>query len=167
MSGQEVVFLILGAVATIAALVVVASRNVVHGALMLAVSLGAVGATFMLLGAEFVGWTQILIYVGAVVVLLLFGLMLTKAPIGRVALDNQQRGVAFVVAAGTFAMLTWMIWSAFGDEEIALEGASRTAEIGRSIFSGFVLPFEAVSVLLLAALVGAIVLARRDDGGEQ
>lgn len=164
MSPQEIVFLVLGLLAGAGAIMVVASKNVIHGALFLAATLAAVGAVFLLLGAEFVGWVQVLIYVGAIVVLLLFGLMLTKAPIGRDALDNQQRGIAFVVAAGTFGVLTWLIWRTFDTPayRIALEHPVRTADIGNSLFSKFVLPFEAVSILLLAALVGAIVIARKD-----
>ena len=69
------------------------ASNVVHAALYLVVTLASVGAVYLLLGAEFVAWVQILIYVGAIVILLLFALMLTKAPIGRDTLDNQQRGV--------------------------------------------------------------------------
>ena len=162
MSGHEVLFAIIVAIAGVGGALVVSSRNVVHAALFLVAALASIAALFLLLGAEFVGWTQILIYVGAIVVLLLFGIMLTKAPMGRMALDNQKRGVAFLVAAGTFGVLTWLIWDAFGEEEIPLRQAVRTEEIGRSMFDRFVLPFEAISVLLLAALVGAIVLARKD-----
>lgn len=162
MNGHEVILAIIVAVAGVSGALVVSSRNVVHAALFLVAALGSVAALFLLLGAEFVGWTQVLIYVGAIVVLLLFGIMLTKAPIGRTALDNQNRGAAFLVAAGIFGVLTWLIWDAFGDEQIPLKQAVTTAEIGRSMFDRFVLPFEAISVLLLAALVGAIVLARKD-----
>ena len=153
---------IFGAVAAISAVAVVLSRNVVHAALYLVVVLGAAGAIFLVLGAEFVGWTQILIYVGAIVVLLLFGLMLTAAPIGTHALDNQQRGVAFLTSAAVFGVFTFIIWRSFGSQRIHLNQVVRTSDIGRSLFSGYILPFEVVSVLLLAALVGAIVLAKKD-----
>jgi NADH-quinone oxidoreductase subunit J len=162
MSGQEWFFAGIVAVAGLSGAFVVSSRNVVHAALFLVATLGSVAALFMLLGAEFVGWTQILIYVGAIVVLLLFGIMLTRAPLGASTLDNQSKGLALVVAAGTFAVLTWLIWDAFGDEKIPLKQVVRTQDIGKSLFERFVLPFEAISVLLLAALVGAIVLARKD-----
>jgi NADH-quinone oxidoreductase subunit J len=153
---------IFGAVAALSAIAVVLSKNVVHAALYLVLVLGAAGAIFLMLGAEFVGWTQILIYVGAIVVLLLFGLMLTAAPIGRSALDNQQRGVALITAAAVFGVFTFIIWRSFGGQRIHLNQVVRTADIGRSLFSGYILPFELVSVLLLAALVGAIVLAKKD-----
>jgi len=162
LTGQEIVFTGVTVASGVSGALVVASRNVVHAALFLVAALGSVAALFLLLGAEFVGWTQILIYVGAIVVLLLFGIMLTRAPMGRMALDNQNRGIGFLVAAGTFGVLTWLIWDAFGDERIPLKQVVRTKEIGVSLFNRFVLPFEAISVLLLAALVGAIVLARKD-----
>jgi NADH-quinone oxidoreductase subunit J len=161
-SGPEIIFAVIVAVSGVSGALVVSSRNVVHAALFLVATLGSIAALFMLLGAEFVGWTQILIYVGAIVVLLLFGIMLTRAPMGRMALDNQKRWSALVVAAGTFGVLTWLIWDAFGDETVPLKQVVRTKEIGTSLFDRFVLPFEAISVLLLAALVGAIVLARKD-----
>jgi len=163
LSWPGVVVLAFGAVTAIAAVAVVAARNVVHAALYLVGVLGSIGAIFLVLGAEFVGWTQILVYVGAIVVLLLFGLMLTAAPIGRASLDNEQRGLALVCAAAVFGVFTYLIWNAFGKERIELSQIVRTKQIGQSLFSGYVLPFELVSVLLLAALVGAIVLAKKDQ----
>lgn len=150
-------------VSAIFAVAVVGSRNVVRAALYLIGVLGGLGIIFLLLGAEFVGWTQILVYVGAIVVLLLFGLMLTAAPIGRYALDNQQRLIAGLVSGGVFVGLTVLIWNAFGNEEIPLDQVVRTRDIGTSLFTNSVLPFELVSVLLLAALVGAILLAKKDE----
>jgi NADH:ubiquinone oxidoreductase subunit 6 (subunit J) len=82
MTGVEILFALLGAVAVAAALLVVGSSNLVHAALWLVVALGALAGCYLLLTAEFIAWVQVLIYVGAVVVLLLFGLMLTRAPIG-------------------------------------------------------------------------------------
>ena len=162
MSWPGVFVTIFGALAVIASVALVLSRNVVHAALYLVLVLGAAGAIFLLLGAEFVGWTQILIYVGAIIVLLLFGLMLTSAPIGRHALDNQQRSLAFVVSAAVFGVFTFIIWRSFGSQRIHLNQVVHTSDVGRSLFGGYILPFELVSVLLLAALVGAIVLAKKD-----
>jgi NADH-quinone oxidoreductase subunit J len=140
----------------------VTSRNVVHAALYLVVTLAMVGGVYLLVAAEFLAWVQVLIYVGAIVVLLLFSLMLTKAPIGREALDNQQRGVAALVGLGVLAGLAFLIQDTFAGERIEIE-AARTSEIGVAIFRDFVLPFEVVSVLLLAALIGAVVIARKDE----
>jgi NADH-quinone oxidoreductase subunit J len=159
---QEWIFVILGAVSTVSALRLVTSKNVVHAALYLVGALAGVGGVYLLLAAEFVAWVQVLIYVGAIVVLLLFGLMLTRAPIGREALDNQQRGFAAVIGLGVLAGLTVLVWDAFSGARIDLS-TTRTAGVGNSLFTTFVLPFEVVSFLLLAALIGAIVLARKEE----
>ena len=162
MTIQEWIFTALALVGTAAAVRLVTAKNVVHAALLLVVSLAMVAGIYLLLAAEFVAWVQVLIYVGAIVVLLLFGLMLTRAPIGREALDNQQRAVSAIVALGILAGLAVLIWDAFEGAQIELTTSS-TAAVGTNLFRSFVLPFEVVSFLLLAALVGAIVLARRED----
>ena len=171
MTAQEYAFLVVAVVGSLAAIAVVTARNVVHAALYLVVSLASVGITFLLVGAEFVGWTQILIYVGAIVILFLFGLMLTKAPIGRDTLDHQiqNRIVGGVVALLMFlglASLTLRVWPV-GTTPASAPVDGSTAAIGTSLFHDYVLPFEVVSFLLLAALIGAIVLARKDDGGDE
>jgi len=165
-TAQEYAFLVTAVIGSMAAVGVVTARNVVHAALYLVVALASVGVTFLLLGAEFVGWVQILIYVGAIVVLFLFGLMLTKAPIGRDSLDGKNRAVGAVVAILIFVGLLGMVVTAFPIEEAPTPppAPGGSTEIGKSIFEDFVLPFEAVSFVLLAALIGAIVLARKDDG---
>jgi NADH-quinone oxidoreductase subunit J len=172
MVAQNIAFGILAAASVLAALRLVTTKNVVHAALYLVVVLTSVAALYVLLFAEFVAVTQLLVYVGAVVVLFLFGIMLTRGPIGREhGLDNDQRGIAAVTALFLVGVLTYVLVDFFGDQEFhTLEGASAatvTAErgtrvVGDSIFSTYLVPFEAVSLLLLAALVGAIVLARRD-----
>jgi NADH-quinone oxidoreductase subunit J len=159
---QEWIFAAVALVGTAAALRLVTSQNVVHAALYLVLSLAAVAGTYVLLAAEFVAWVQVLIYIGSVVVLLLFGLMLTRAPIGREALDNQQRFIAAVVALAVTAGLGILLWEGFGATEFELTRGT-TAMVGESLFTRFVLPFEVVSFLLLAALIGAIVLARKED----
>jgi NADH-quinone oxidoreductase subunit J len=96
---------------------------------------------------------------------MLFGLMLTRAPIGQSNLDNNQRLLAALVAGAVFIVTSIVLIDAFKDENVNIdvtEGIS-TQEVGDLIFRAFVLPFEVISVLLLAALVGAIVMARRDD----
>ena len=164
MTAQEYAFAVIAAVGSISAIAVVTARNVVHAALYLVVALLSVGATFLLLGAEFAGWVQILIYVGAIVILFLFGLMLTKAPIGREALDNQRRGVAFLVALAVLGGLIYLVAGAFDWDAARIDPVEGSvAAVGSSIFSRFVLPFEVISFLLLAALIGAIVLSRKED----
>jgi NADH-quinone oxidoreductase subunit J len=165
MSGQTIAFVIIAVIGLGAAVRMVTTSNVVHGALYLVIALASVGGVYLVLAAEFVAWVQILIYVGAIVVLLLFSLMLTRAPIGRDALDNQQRGIAAVVGLGVLAGLIYLIRGAFHGAEIH-PVQTTTEQIGNSIFHNFVLPFEVVSMLLLAALIGAVVLARKEDPKE-
>ena len=162
---QQVVFWILAVAMTASALRVVTSGNVVHAALYLVGTLMGAAALYVLLLAEFVAWVQVLVYVGAIVVLMLFGLMLTRAPIGRAhQLDNNQRPLAAICALAIFVVSSWIMVDAFEGQEVALSDASGTTtqSVGEVIFSEYVLPFEVVSVLLLAALVGAVVIARRD-----
>jgi len=169
----EVLFALVGAVAVGSALMVVTTRQLVHAALWLVVTLGSVAALYLLLSAEFVAWVQILIYVGAVVVLLLFGLMLTRAPIGfsdNLDAPVLQRVAAAVTAGAAAGITLTAVVDAFSGKHIALGddprgGSSATA--GAALFRSWVLPFEVLSVLLLAALVGAIVLSRRDVGVDQ
>lgn len=163
---QEVIFWVLAVVMSVAAIRVVTTRNVVHAALYLVGTLLGAAAIYILLLAEFVAWAQVLVYVGAIVVLMLFGLMLTKAPIGSADYDNDQRPLAALVALAVFAVTSWILVDAFEGAKITLEGVTEgttSADVGNEIFSKFVLPFEAVSVLLLAALIGAVLLARKDE----
>ncbi len=166
-SGVEIVFVLLGLITLGAALACVTSRNVVRAALWLVLCLGALAGCFLVLTAEFVAVVQVLIYAGAVVVLLLFGLMFTRAPTGPADdLDTANRPVAVAVALGTAGLLVALLVDAFRlsylDAHAAQPGSPEV--IGSAVFRTYVLPFEVVSVLLLAALVGAIVLSRPDIG---
>ena len=168
-TGLEVVFALLGVVVLGAAVMVVATRQLVHAALWLVVVLAGLAGCYLLLSAEFLAWVQVLIYVGAVVVLVLFGLMLTRAPIGvSPGLDapRSQRVLAAVVAGAVAAVLVVVVVDAFRTAWIELPGRVGDGEsTGEAVFRYWVLPFELLSVLLLAALIGAIVLSRREDAG--
>ncbi|MFD3307682.1 NADH-quinone oxidoreductase subunit J [Streptomyces sp. NPDC058694] len=163
-TGVEIAFLLVGLVTFGAAVVTVTTKQLVHAALWLVVALGGLAVEYLLLTAEFIAWVQVLIYVGSVVVLLLFGLMLTRAPIGRSPdADSGNRWAALTVAIAAAAALVWVVVDAFRTTWIDLDGAAAgsTEVTGASLFQSWVLPFEALSVLLLAALVGAIVLSRK------
>lgn len=162
-TGVEVAFLLVGIVTFAAAIVTVTTKQLVHAALWLVVALGGIAVEYLLLTAEFVAWVQVLIYVGSVVVLLLFGLMLTKAPIGRSPdADSGNHWAALTVAVAAAAALVWVVVDAFRTQWIDLDvPQGTTAVTGAILFRHWVLPFEALSVLLLAALVGAIVLSRK------
>jgi NADH-quinone oxidoreductase subunit J len=164
---QNIAFWILAVTMAAAAIGVVRSQNVVHAALYLVVVLGGAAAQYILLAAEFVAWVQVLIYIGAIVILFLFGIMLTRAPMrSEGGMDNNQRWAAAVVSLFLFGVVTALFVDAYGGKEIKLHdrlvviGSSGT--IASSIFRDYLVPFEVVSMLLLAALVGAVVIARRD-----
>ena len=165
---QEVAFWIIAVAMVGAAIGVVRSNNVVHAALYLVVVLAGSAAQYILLLAEFVAWVQVLIYIGAIVVLFLFGVMLTRAPMREEQgkLDNNQRLAGGVVSLFLFGVLVVFLIDAFGNEDIkfndSLVEMGSTKSVGLDIFRNYVIPFEVVSMLLLAALVGAVVLARRD-----
>ena len=169
MTGHDLVFLLVALVTGGGAVLTVTSKNLVHAALFLAVTLTGIAGVFLVLAADFVALVQVVVYVGAVAVLFLFGLMLTRAPIGREALDNQNRGMGIAVAGGLFAVLAVLIVGAFGTTSAAEVVGPRVGDIGMVIFNTWVLPFEVLSMLLLAALIGAILLARREtgDSGEE
>ena len=163
MLAQNITFGVLALVIAVSAIRVVTTKNVVHAALYLVLVLSGVAGIFILLAAEFLAIVQVLVYIGAIVVLFLFGIMLTRAPIGRSnELDNDQRGWAAFVGVGLLALLGAILMDGFGDTKIEAAQVGRTGDVGLSIFQTFVIPFEVISVLLLAALVGAVVIARRD-----
>lgn len=161
----EILFWVMAVVMGVSAIRVVTSSNVVHAALYLVATLLGAAIMYVLLYAEFVAWVQVLVYVGAIVVLMLFGLMLTRAPIGKGSFDNDQRPLAAICALAVFVVSSVIMIDAFDGREIDFtrEVGTTSEQVGNAIFSDFVLPFEVVSVLLLAALVGAVVIARRDE----
>ena len=162
---QEIAFWVLATVMAVSAIRVVTARNVIHAALYLVATLLGAGVLYVLLLAEFVAWVQVLVYVGAIVILMLFGLMLTRAPIGKGNFDNDQRLLAALCAGAVFGVTSWIMVDAFEGQKInfAVERPATSENIGEIIFSSYVLPFEVVSILLLAALVGSVVIARRDE----
>ena len=147
-----------------AALCVVTTKNVVHAALWLVIVLSGAAAQYILAAAEFVAVSQVLVYVGAVMVLFLFGIMLTRAQIGRErGLMNRNWGFAIPVAAVLLGLLSWAIIDAYGDDTLPeAAGPTPTDAIADNVLSPYLVPFLAISFILLAAAIGSIVLARKD-----
>jgi NADH-quinone oxidoreductase subunit J len=166
-TARDVVFGLLGLLVLGSAVLTVTTRNLVHAALWLVVALGGLAGCYLVLTAELVAVVQLLIYLGAVVVLLLFAVMVTRSPIGPShELDTGNRPAALLVALATTGLLGTLFLDAFGKATVDLSDAGQGSPeaIGAAVFRTWVLPFEIVSVLLLAALVGAIVLSRREVG---
>ena len=172
---QNVGFYIIAAIMLFAAISVVSTKNVVHAALWLVVVLGGVAAQYILAAAEFVAVSQVMVYIGAVMVLFLFGIMLTRASIGDdTDVNNKGWGIGIPVALLMFGVLAYASINAV--EENALSGvenrvvvepsgaqiASATTAISDGYLGDYLVPLIALSFVLLAAAVGAIVLARKD-----
>lgn len=163
MVAENVFFGVIAAAMVIAALGVVTTKNVVHAALYLVIVLAGGAAQFLLLGQEFVAWVQVLVYIGAVIVLFLFGIMLTRAPMNpEDSLGNNQQWPAAAAALFLAGILGGLLVHTFHADKVNITAPIRTATVTNAIFRVYIIPFEVVGVLLLGALVGAVVLARRD-----
>ena len=165
MSGLDVLFVAVGLLTAGAAALSVTSRQVLHAALWLVVALGGLAGCYLVLGAELVALVQLLVYVGAVVVLVLFALMLTRAGGVPVVTGVPQRVAAALVGAGTTVLLGGALLSAFGWGRVPIDGGGST-EVAATIFGTDVWPFELLSALLLMALVAAVAVARAPVGGQ-
>jgi NADH-quinone oxidoreductase subunit J len=163
----DVLLIGLGAVALGAGVLVVSTRHVVRAGLWLVVALGATAGLYLVLTAELLAWVQVLLYVGAVVVLLLFAVMLTRAPIGASDDLDRPRWAGLLVGGGAGVGLAALLVEAYRWQRVDLPQAGTAERIGAEIFRSWVLPFEVLSVLLLAALIGAIVVSRPDVGQRQ
>ena len=161
---QNIGFGIIAAVMVVGALNVVTSKNVVHAALSLVMVMAGAAAQYLLLAAEFVAVTQVLVYIGAVMVLFLFGIMLTRAKLGAESdLNNKNWGVGIPVALLMLGVMVYVLIDGWRDDKLP-EGRApvSTRAVSDSIFKPYLLPFWALSFVLLAAVIGAIVLARKD-----
>ncbi len=159
---EAILFYAFGAIMILSALLVVTSRNIFHCALYLALALFAVAADYVLLHAYFLAVIQILIYIGAVVVLALFVINLTKEITGSGARLARRRILPAVLVSALTACLIIIALLKAGIPAGAPTPGEATAELGRNLLGDFVLPFEVVSVLLLSALVSAIAIVSKD-----
>jgi NADH-quinone oxidoreductase subunit J len=164
MVAQNVGFAVIALVMVVAALRVVTTNNVVHAALWLVVVLSGAAALYVLLAAEFIAVTQVLVYVGAVMVLFLFGTMLTRARIGTEKdLNNRRAWIGIPVSVGVLVTMSIALLRSFGDEKLPEDPKLvDVQQISDQIFGPYLLPFWALSFVLLAAVIGAIVLARKE-----
>lgn len=161
--GEQIFFYGLAFLLVVASLMAVTVRNIFHAAIYLIVALFAVAGFFILLHAEFLAAVQVLVYVGAVAVLLIFAVMLTsRLSDVNLRAQNEQVGVGAIVALVLFMVVSFSIWSTHWNESSIPMAVDNTGSLGKLIMTKFVLPFEIVSVLLLAAMIGAIVIAAKE-----
>lgn len=175
MSLDLISFIVLGIITLVSGYLVVASANLMHAALFLGLSFVGVAGIYLVLGAEFLAAAQILIYVGAITTLIVFGIMVSnlqdlkagsRGVWARVVrnLASFRRGLVPLVAAAGFAILMLVIYrQSLWPAEAPPASGSNLATVGRLLFTEYVVPFEIASVILLAAVLGAVALSRRDD----
>jgi len=163
-TGTELIFYLMAAAAVGGGLGVVLVRNVVYAALFLLLSLLAVAAFYILLATEFLALVQILIYAGAVTILLLFVLMLTRARDLPTALDGPQKPFAAVAGLALLGLLVTAVVRTTWPRDVGTITRVPFESIGDALFRNWAVPFEVASLVLLVALVGAIVLARPEEG---
>jgi NADH-quinone oxidoreductase subunit J len=175
LSFETVGFYVLGALAIVASVGVIGQRNPIYSVMSLIGSFGALAGLYILLDSPFTAVTQIIVYAGAIMVLFLFVVMLLNVPREDAAEWDRShplnrpgaRRLGAALAVFLVAELGWAVWHASSREAVALNdisagGVSSVAAIGRSIFTDYSFQFEATSILILAAMVGAVVLARKE-----
>jgi NADH-quinone oxidoreductase subunit J len=165
------VFYLFAAVAVLASLLVIAQRNPIYSVLLLIASFGALSGLYVLLDAPFVAVIQIIVYAGAIMVVFLFVVMLLNAPHEDTDYDERvhplmRPGPMRFGAALAIALVVELVWALTKGNEsgrFANGAVSKVADIGKLLFTEYAFAFEVTSVLIIAAMVGAVVLARRED----
>lgn len=158
-TGESIAFWIIGAVAVLSALGVLFSRNIFHAAIFLILSFLAVAGLFVTLSADFIGVVQMLVYAGAISILLIFAILLTR-DVESGNPSNKYQLPAFFLGGLFFATLVVIFVNTDWIVSNELPNQDTTAALGDALLGPYVLPFEVASVLLLAAMIGAIVIAR-------
>ncbi len=164
MDVATLLFWIIAIILVGAALLVVGLRNIVHSALALVVVFAMAAGIYLLLNAEFIAIVQILIYAGAVTILILFALMLTRVQDMPAALDGPQKPFAFLAALGVLSILITAAVGTTWPGQTEKINAIPLRDFGDALFRTWALPFEIASLVLMVALIGAIVLARGEEG---
>ena len=163
-------FYLFAAVAVVASLLVIAQRNPIHSVLLLIASFGALSGLYVLLEAPFVAVIQIIVYAGAIMVLFLFVVMLLNAPHEDTEFDERTHPLlrpgpmrfGGLLAVALLLELVWALTLGTADRQFGIGAVTSVAAIGRLLFTEYAFAFEVTSVLILVAMVGAVVLARKE-----
>jgi NADH-quinone oxidoreductase subunit J len=162
---EDALLWILGAVMLGAGLLVVTMRDIIRCGLAMIVCFLALAGIYVLMGVPLLGAAQVIVYIGAISVLVLFAIMLTQTKDAPSRLVFQTQAGPAAIAAVVVAILIALAVGATDWHEVARRARLDTTEMGRVLFEQFVFPFEIVSVLLLAAVIGGVFLAKREPGG--
>ena len=163
-------FLILAAITLIGACAAMMLRGLVHCALAVAIAFAGLGTLYLNLGAQFLGLAQLLVYVGAIAVLIVFVILLTRSgdgdspPLSRAALPI----TGLLVAGCLFAVLAWAVFHSFAVHPAGTPATPATVrELGAVLMDGYVLPLEVIGLMLTAALIGAVIIAMKENRDTQ
>jgi NADH-quinone oxidoreductase subunit J len=162
---DDVLFLLFSAVMIGSALLVVTLRDIIRCGLALMVALGALSGLFVLLGAPLVAAAEVLVYIGGITVLILFAIMLTQSKAAPTRLVFQTQAIPAAIASVILAIIIAVTVTATDWGAVTTRLDTATDALAKLLFSDYVLPFEVVSVLLLAAVIGGVFLAKREEGG--
>ena len=161
----DALFFVLAALLLISGLLVVTMRDIIRCGLAMIVCFGSLAGIYVLIGAPLLGAAQVIVYIGAISVLILFAIMLTQTKDAPSRLVFQTQAGPAAIAAVVIAVLIVLAVNATDWGEVGKRVHQGTDTVSRLLFTDFVLPFEIVSVLLLAAVIGGIFLAKREPGG--
>jgi len=161
---MQIAFVIIAALTLVSALAAMSLRNLVHCALCLAVTFAGVAALYLQLGAPFVGWAQILVYIGAVAILIVFAILLTRSSEGTPeTVLSRGWGIGIAVALIVFGVLTRAIGTSSLAHNLPSTKSDPTVrDIGNQLMTRCVLPLEVIGLLLTAAAIGAVIIAMKD-----
>lgn len=167
MTPLEIIFILVSILVLGSALMVVTATNLVHSALWLVLTLFGVAVVFVLLNAGFLAVAQVVIYIGAIAILFIFAVMLTRRVMqDDSALTNENWVLATIISGVLFLGLVFILgsWPGYGSVGGPLASTDSVVDLGISLVSpnAYLIPFEVASVLLLAALIGAILIAREE-----
>jgi NADH:ubiquinone oxidoreductase subunit 6 (subunit J) len=163
--GDDILFFVLAEILLISGLLVVTMRDIIRCGLAMMACFGALAGIYVLAGAPLVAAAQVLIYIGAISVLILFAIMLTQTKDAPASLVFQTQAVGAGVAAVVLALVIVVTVGATDWGSVGARIHTATDELARVLFRDYVLAFEVVSVLLLAAVIGGIYVAKREEGG--
>ena len=162
---NDVLFVVLAAILLGAGLLVVTMRDIIRCGLAMIVCFAALAGLYVLAGATVVAAAQVLVYIGAISVLVLFAIMLTQTKSGPAALVFQTQAFPAAIASAILAVLIAITIAATDWPDVGARIPTPVRQLALTLFQDYTLPFEVVSVLLLAAVVGGVYLAKRERGG--
>jgi NADH-quinone oxidoreductase subunit J len=163
--GDDILFFVLAEILIGSGLLVVTMRDIIRCGLAMIVCFGALAGIYVTVGAPLVAAAQVLVYIGAISVLILFAIMLTQTKAGSARLVFQTQAVGAAIAAVILAIVIAVTVGTTDWRAVGQRVHTATDQLARVLFADYVLPFEIVSVLLLAAVIGGVFIAKREEGG--